>query len=69
MISADSALTAEQLLHSSTSDIKSSNNYSLECEIALRNLLSKGKEYILSISTRLYNEKYIKLYVILKYYK
>ena len=67
MISADSALTAEQLLHSSTSDIKSSNNYSLECEIALRNLLSKGKESILSISTHLL--KYIKLYVILKYYK
>ena len=65
MISADSALTAEQLLHSSTSDLKSSNNYSLECEIALRNLLSKGKESILSISTHLL--KYIKLSVILKY--
>ena len=68
MISADSALTAEQLLHSSTSDLKSSNNYSLECEIALRNLLSKGKESILSISTHLF-KKYIKLSVILKYYK
>ena len=44
MISADSAFTAEQLVHSTTSsDIKSSYAYSLECEIALRNLLSKGK--------------------------
>ena len=46
MIAADSAYTAEQLAHEFNDlDSMAPNEYSLECEIALKNLVGKGNQF------------------------